>query len=281
MGNKNFFTEVEKIRTISVIGCGWLGFPFGVEMVKSGWKVLGTTTSREKLNSLREAGIEPYLIKLPDESIRHTRLFESETYIINIPPGRRNPDFVKEYSRTIESIINLINRAKAGNLIFVSSTSVYPEDFEIIDEDMQENPSSDAGKAILVAEQIVKRANIPWTILRMGGLAGPGRHPGRFFSGKTKITHGDQVINFLHREDAVGIMKYFTENPSTGDIYNVTAPIHPLKRNFYLLMARNLGIPEPMFDQDHHCLKREISSEKLIRNTRYKFIYPDPMNFTF
>jgi len=280
MGDNNFFSKVKKSQTVSIVGCGWLGLPLAKRLVDVGWHVSGSTTSAEKREMLSNAGIEPYLLELPDGKIDKSPLFQSETYVINIPPGRRKPGVIENYPKSINALLAAIDRSNVQKLIFVSSTSVYPDDVEHIDEEMPELPSTDSGLAILEAERIIKHAGIPWTILRFGGLAGPGRHPGRFFAGKAGLTHGDQAINFIHLDDAVGILKYFVDNPSRGGIFNAVSPIHPMKREFYPLMARNLGLPEPAFKIEHRCKQREISSEKLIREIDYQFIHPDPMNFT-
>ncbi len=281
MEQKKIFRGIKKNQTVSIIGCGWLGLPLAKLLVASEWRVSGSTTSDEKMTLLSNAGIEPYLLQLPDEKITKSPLFHSETYVINIPPSRRKPGVIENYPKSINALLASIDRSKVQRLIFVSSTSVYPDDVEHIDEEMPERPSTDSGLAILEAERIIKHAGISWTFLRFGGLAGPGRHPGRFFAGKSGLTHGDQAINFLHLEDALGILRFFIENPSMGKIYNAVSPLHPSKSEFYPSMARNLGLPEPVFEKGHHCQRREISGEKLIRDTGYQFIHPDPMKYTF
>jgi len=281
MGNKNFFSAGENIRTASVIGCGWLGLPLAQALIKSGWDVKGTTTRLEKMGLLEAAGIKAYLLKLPAEKMGESPLFQSGTYIINIPTGRRDQQSMKDYPTSIETILTHINHQKARNIIFVSSTSVYPDNADIIDEESQEQPSTESGKAILDAERIVKHSGIPWTILRLGGLAGPNRHPGRFLSGKSRIRGGDQVINFVHRDDAIEIIKYFAEHPTHGEIFNVTAPIHPLKRDFYTVMSKAIGAPAPEFDVEHHSQRREISGKKLLAVTNYQFSNPDPLKFSY
>ena len=49
---------------VSVLGCGWLGKPLAIELIKNGHAVKGSTTTNEKINELKENGIEPYLIDI-------------------------------------------------------------------------------------------------------------------------------------------------------------------------------------------------------------------------
>lgn len=49
---------------ISILGCGWLGFPLVKTMIANGFSVKGTTTSENKLSGLISLGINPFLITL-------------------------------------------------------------------------------------------------------------------------------------------------------------------------------------------------------------------------
>ena len=44
---------------ISILGCGWLGFPLAKALLSKGLSVKGSTTSSEKLATLEKAGITP------------------------------------------------------------------------------------------------------------------------------------------------------------------------------------------------------------------------------
>jgi 3-hydroxyisobutyrate dehydrogenase-like beta-hydroxyacid dehydrogenase len=48
---------------ISILGCGWLGFPLGKYLVEKGHFVKGSTTSESKIALLSKVGIEPFLLK--------------------------------------------------------------------------------------------------------------------------------------------------------------------------------------------------------------------------
>ncbi len=85
--------------------------------------------------------------------------------------------------------------------------------------------------------------NLPGTsvdILRLAGLVGPGRHPGRFFAGKT-APDGEHGVNLVHLEDVIGAITLLLQAPKGGHIYNICAPAHPARNVFYPQMARLLG----------------------------------------
>ena len=79
-------------------------------------------------------------------------------------------------------------------------------------------------------------------ILRLAGLVGPSRHPGRFFAGKS-APDGQHVVNLVHLQDVVAAIELLLQAPKGGHIYNLCAPRHPARGLFYPQMARELGLP--------------------------------------
>lgn len=272
----------EGISTVAIIGCGWLGLPLARVLLEDGMIVKGSTTSPTKLNVLKDIGVEPYLLQVPSKILPDPSLFDVDCLVLNLPPGRRNPNVFRDYPMAIAQIVDAFkDLAGFKRIIFVSSTSVYGESIDMIDETTPAVPSTDSGKALLLAEKIVVEDNINSVILRFGGLAGPGRHPGKFLAGKTGLSSGAQSVNFLHLHDAIGVIKYFISNDFGQDLFNVVAPLHPRKDDFYKLMSTKAGLTEPSFDSTGTSYKREISVAKLLKETNYEFKYPDPMRFTF
>ncbi|HEY9117765.1 MAG TPA: NAD(P)-binding domain-containing protein, partial [Roseivirga sp.] len=112
---------------VSVIGCGWLGTPLAEELIQNGHQVLGSTTSANKLNGLRERGIQPILFKLDPMPIgeNFNQLFEADLLIINIPPSSRThpPHF---YEEQIKYLKYRLESSLIKKVVFISSTSYYP-----------------------------------------------------------------------------------------------------------------------------------------------------------
>ena len=50
---------------ISILGCGWLGLPLAKALLKKKFHVNGSTTTVEKLDVLKDEGINPFLIDIP------------------------------------------------------------------------------------------------------------------------------------------------------------------------------------------------------------------------
>lgn len=271
-----------KNNSITVIGCGWLGLPFSEKMLEKGWKVKGTTTSSDKISVLKSMGVEPFLANFPSMEVISESIFNTNNLLINLPPGRRNPDVLQDYPKAIAQILSIARKSEQlCKIVFVSSTSVYGNSIDLIDESTNPSAETDSGKAILLAENLISQCGVPYVILRFGGLAGPGRHPGRFFAGRKELTIGKQSVNFLHLEDAIGVINYMFEHESVSTCFNVVSPMHPNKHDFYTHLTKSLGLEPPTFAENQDGWKREISVKKLLYETDYEFIHPDPMDYTF
>ncbi len=270
-------------NSISIIGCGWLGFPLAKELAKEHWQVKGSTTSEFKLETLKLAEIEPFSIMFPTENSIDPDIFKTKILLINIPPDRKNPDVINSYEEIINQLLqNANNEGKSiEKVIFISSTSVYEKAPGIYEESCNIHPDDEIGRAIVAAEKMIINSGMPYLILRFGGLAGPGRHPGKFLKGRKEIKYGDQSINYLHLDDAIGVIKYFASHEISNEIFNVVAPHHPTKKDFYEKMAKSIGLEPPIFSELASSAKRIISVEKLLNKTDYKYKYPDPMTFEF
>lgn len=89
--------------------------------------------------------------------------------------------------------------------------------------------------------------NLPGTsvdILRLAGLVGPSRHPGRFFAGKS-APDGQHGVNLVHLRDVIAAIELLLQAPKGGRIYNICAPKHPARGVFIRRWPASLGFPSP------------------------------------
>lgn len=265
---------------ISILGCGWLGLPLAIHFLKKGYEVHGSTTSQDKLNRLRDHGINPFLLSFnpqpeqPEDGI----FFEVPVLIINIPPSLRKkpPGF---HSQQIFFINSLIKKSSIKKVIFISSTSVYPDDNPTVDESTDLTTHN---HELLKAESIlIQNSDIKLNILRCGGLMGYDRIPGKYFAGKKNLPEGDKPVNYVHRDDVIGIINDLVIKDVWGEVFNVVAPIHPAKKDIALKTAMQFNLPEPHFALDDKTDYKIVKAEKIKVLLDYKFKYPDPMEFFY
>ncbi|MXO07377.1 NAD-dependent epimerase/dehydratase family protein [Flavobacterium sp. HBTb2-11-1] len=266
------------MKKISILGCGWLGLPLAKTLIAKGNSVNGSTTSENKLPILQDAGINPFLVNIESDGISEnieSFLAESEILIIDIPPKLRAVDPNAEKKAFVEKIKNLIpfiEKSPVNKVLFVSSTSVYGDDNDLVTEETTPNPDTESGKQLVLAEKLLQEnQNFETTILRFGGLIGEDRHPVKFLAGKENLENSDAPINLIHLNDCIGIIEEIIIQSKWNEIFNGVAPFHPTREEFYSQKAIKMNLPQPKFSSEKSNIKKLISSEKIEAILSYKF----------
>ncbi|MGY3055105.1 nucleoside-diphosphate-sugar epimerase [Pedobacter sp. UYEF25] len=259
----------KKYQKISILGCGWFGFSFAIELLKRGYSVKGSTTSAEKLDVFSQVGIVPFLIDFSADGTRSNRdFFDADVLFICIPPKRKSLELI-DYPKKIESIINTTNTST--KIVLISSTSVYGDQNSTVDEESDTDPQTDSGKLVLAAETILRKLRPNQaTVIRFAGLIGPERNPGRFFAGKKNIPNGLAPVNMIHQKDAIGIACTIIEKGAFGKIYNACATNHPSKIVFYTKAAVESKMEKPNFLEEKLSYKI-VKSKNVPKFLNYRF----------
>lgn len=262
---------------ISILGCGWLGLPLAKALLKKGFLAKGSTTSIEKISVLESAGIAPFIIRLEEEKISDSItdfLADSQILIIDIPPklrGNSSENFVAK----IATLIPFVENSTIEKVLFVSSTSVYGEDNELVTEATPLNPDSEGGRQLAIVESLLqKNSRFETTILRFGGLIGDDRNPVRFLSGRENIENPYAPINLIHQDDCIGIIEKIIELDSWNKTYNAVAPFHPTRKEYYTQKAADLNLALPKFVPSNTMAGKTILSDTLKNSLQYSFIKP-------
>jgi nucleoside-diphosphate-sugar epimerase len=269
-------------KTISILGCGWLGLPLGEQLVLAGYSVRGSTTSADKLPVLQQKGIDAYVLRLntaPEGNL--TALLQADTLLINIPPkaGKMGDDF---HPQQIQSLVTALQDSPVKHIIYVSSTSVYPEVSSVVQEADVTTLEQTSAPALFRAEMLVQAlgpARVV-TVLRCGGLMGYDRIPGKYVAGR-QVDSGAVPVNYLHRDDAVGILTSLIDTPLAG-VFNAVSPEHPNREAIYRKSCADFGYALPSFVEPSESVPyKVISPDKLIQATNYQFLYLNPLTFLY
>ena len=262
------------MKKISILGCGWLGFPLAKSLLENGFSIKGSTTSLDKISVLESNGIEAFQIELSEDEIKgeiDSFLATSEILIIDIPPKLRSvksENFVKK----VQNLIPFIEKFKIEKVVFISSTSVYTDDNSIVTEVTKPSPDSESGKQLLVSENLLQsNTNFKTTVIRFGGLIGEDRHPIHFLAGRKNIENPEAPINLIHQADCIGIIESIIEQDCFGETFNAVAPFHPTRKAYYTQKALELHLPIPEFDQTKISVGKTIQSDKVEIVLKYKF----------
>lgn len=257
--------------TIAVLGCGWLGLPLAKHLLAQGHRVLGTTTSPEQLPLLDTVGIEAELLQLgsdfsPTDEARLTAfLSQASTLVLNVPPRAA---VAGGYPQLLRPVHRAVAAARMQAVLFVSTTGVYPDEPRLMRETDAVSTRDAASDVLRTEGHFVPRYG-QWqsTVVRLGGLIGPGRAPGRFLAGRRNLLQGDAPTNLLHLTDAVGVLGTIIGQGIWGHTLNVCAQSHPLRREFYPAAAAFLGLEPPVFQPGG-------GTSKIIDSTRLRSLVP-------
>lgn len=271
-------------KSVSIIGCGWLGLPLAEKLIAEGYTVKGSTTTPSKLPLLETAGITPFLIDLPGTPFATLAGFlDSELLVVNIPPNRRDPDVEKHHSAQMRYLYEAVCKSGIKRVVFVSSTSVYAPLLRSVTEAYTalNTPATASGRALRRIEQLWLHPDKPFTttILRMAGLVGGNRHPVMYLAGKTNLPNADAPVNLVHLQDCLAVVTLVLNNPPRSAVYNICADEHPTRQQFYTFAAQKLGLEPPQFLPTKSAGFNIIDNSLFKKDYHYQYQYPNPMLF--
>lgn len=262
-------------KTLGIIGCGWLGLPLAKALIKEGYNVHGSTTSKSKLNELSKEGIKPYLLVLQTESIIgpiEEFIAAIDILILNVPPKMRAENAPSFYKK-IQTLQEKLPQEKQLQILFVSSISVYGNVKGVITEDADPQPISSSGIELLASERLFQnRYGDKISIVRFGGLIGDKRHPVKQLSGRTGLKNGNDPVNLIHLDDCIRLITYLLRNNNWGQIINAVYPLHPPKNEYYERQAKKRGLSPPIYDNNQDDMNGKIVKSKYfpINNVVFK-----------
>jgi nucleoside-diphosphate-sugar epimerase len=254
------------LRTISILGSGWLGLPLARHFTASGYTVKASTRSESRTAEIQAVNAEPFVVDIHASSDISPAFLQADVLIINIPSKN-----VEAFNRLTESIAG----SGIKNILFVSSTGVYDDVDTIVHESDYQHLKTGP---LLEIENVFRRLEkVKITIVRFGGLIGYSRHPGRFFRPGAVLNNPDAPVNLIHRDDCIAIISEIVRQGVWGEVFNCCADTHPTKREFYTLAAESIGNAPPELGETTPGTGKTISNDRVKKLLRYEFIHPDLM----
>lgn len=268
------------MKKVAIVGLGWLGMPLAMALTARGWQVTGSKTTPDGVEAARMCGIEGCQLNLTPElecdADELEALLAVDALVVTLPASRT----VAGGENYLRAVQNLVDSALAFNvprIIFTSSTSVYGDGNGVVKEQSPLQPVTVAGKTLVELENWLH--DLPGTsvdIVRLAGLVGPKRHPGRFLAGKTEVRDGEHGVNLVHLDDVVEAMMLLLQTPKGGRTYNLCAPAHPARQDFYPAVARQLGLTPPTFAPAAREKGKLVDGSKICDELGFEYRYPDP-----
>ena len=145
------------ISEISILGCGWLGLPLAIKLKEAGFLVRGSVRSLEALIHLNNNRIEGDIIDVDETGFisDSSQFWECDLLIISLPPGRKSGKVALFYQK-MKHVVERINSTQIKQVLFISSTSVYPATGIEVDEKSKATGSTPSGVVLGKVEQLLK-----------------------------------------------------------------------------------------------------------------------------
>ena len=269
--------------TVGIVGCGWLGQALAKSLMAEGTFVLASYQSQSTLEKLKLLNIPATPLTLPcavnNENVMvgvDKALFEQEVLVIAIPPQLKKGKV--DYPLKIQQLVALAEVGKTKHIILLNSTAIYNGIDGEVDENQVLNLSAEKVATLVEAECAVQEFSKQVHILRLAGLVGPKRHPGKFLQSGRMFTGASAQVNLVHQTDVVNIIKLLIKNSTelSSGIYNVVSSTQVDRKTYYQTAAKALGITPPAFEQETTSKSgKKVMGDKLRNNLGYSYVYDD------
>ena len=253
------------MKAITILGTGWLGLELALDL-KQKYKIKVSSRTAEKIKIYEDEGLASYILN-EDNLDSLEQLLETNYLFINFPPSKFN-----DYVSFLSKIYNHKSIKNIQKIIFISSTSIYPNIQGLFDEEYEIKESS--SKLVFEAENLIKEKSD--VIFRVAGLVGGSRYFGKRSANKV-VEYPKTPINFVHRNDVIEATKFVIENDING-IFNLCSKEHPTKEEIYSFNSKKYDFEKPIFLDNKEFLNRLIDGSKI---EKLGFIYKYNNAFEF
>jgi nucleoside-diphosphate-sugar epimerase len=267
---------------ILIAGCGDLGTALGLDLWKAGHQVWGLKRNPASL----PAEILPLAADLTRASSLSVVPPDLDyVFYTAAADGFSEASYRAAYVVGLENVLAVLRAGKQRprRLFFTSSTAVYAQhQGEWVDEDSPAVAESFAGRCLRQGESLLWTSAYPSTIIRFGGIYGPGRSrliDSVRYGTATCVENPPVYTNRIHRDDGAAVLRHLMEFTDTAPLYlgvdDEPAPQCQVLR----WLAERLGVPGPTVvsvptDAEASMRGNKRCSNRRLRASGFRFRYP-------
>ena len=235
-------------RDVFVVGCGYTGFKVAQHEQERGAQIRALVRSPSSAEHLRASGIEPVPGDLDGPASLLALPVDDSIIYYFVPPPANGVDDPR-----LRTLLDAIRpQAQPRRIVLLSTTGVYGDcDGTWVDEEREPNPQTDRARRRLAAEQELRAwartHGVPFAILRVAGIYGPGRLPiERLQRGSPVLREAESPwSNRVHVDDLVSACLAAADHASSGRIYNISDGHPTTMTNYFNSVADACGLPRP------------------------------------
>lgn len=233
---------------ILIFGCGDTGQRVALHYLAQQRPVAGVVRSEASRRTLLNAGIESFLIDL-DSPITSVSLPSQDAHIFYMvpPPDRGDSD-----PRLRNMLTVLEQTGSPARILYISTTGVYGDcEGRWIDETAPLAPATPRAQRRVAAETALREwcdaHHVPWIILRVPAIYGPGRLPlERLRSGMPALEpQACGYTNRIHIDDLAHICIKVMNDAPDNTVYNVSDGNPSTFTDYLMLLAELTSLPKP------------------------------------
>ena len=265
--------------TLLSIGHGYCAAALAERLVPEGWRIIGTSRSAGRLESLAAHGVEPVL--WPGTAL--APLLVQATHVLSsiAPEDDGDPILATEGAALAAAPVRWVG--------YLSTTGVYGDHGGgWVDEDTPLTPSTRRGQARVRAEQEWQALPLPLHIFRLAGIYGPGRGPFEKVRDGTarRIVKPGQVFSRIHVDDIAQALHASMNAPAPGAVYNICDDDPAPPEDVLSYAARLMGLPEPLSEdwdtapmspmaRSFYAESKRVRNDRMKRDLGVRLIHPD------
>lgn len=269
-------------KRVLIAGCGYVGRELARRLADSGHRVWGLSRHPGGLPE----GVEPVAADLTDPTALRDLPEGLDAVVYSAAAGGFDPNAYRAaYVDGPRHLLAAIERngSDPRRVIFTSSTGVYGQTGgKEVDEDSPADAEHFSGSFVRDGEEVFLSGPFPATVVRLGGIYGPGRTRtiDRVRRGEATCEEGEtSYTNRIHRDDAAGAIAHLLALDSPEKIYNVVDTDPAERCEVLRWLAERLGVEPPRTVEGGKDGSRRSRSNKRVSSRRlqesgYEFQYP-------
>ncbi len=277
------------MHRVLIVGCGYVG----LAVARVCWEankntpLFALTRSAARVEELRRAGLEPVIGQW-----RHPASLDLPTVntVLIAVPHREDGGLGKDTH--VQGLENLLQHLPTGwsKLIYLSTTGVYGDAHEVVDESTPTEPTRIGPQIAVAAEQFLQQKWLEQEysakqliIIRLAGIYGPGRIPlaEKLRSGQPLQVPQDGWLNMAHVSDIAAMLADVIHRPMQHRLYVFSDGQAVPRLEFYRYLAGLCGVAEPLFvtpeptsSRSQRAGSKRVNPQRLVNELEFKFHFP-------
>ena len=266
---------------VGILGLGYLGsYLYKLIPENGSWGTKRNISNREQ-----QGKIETFAYDWGEPKTWNQLPHHDVDLLLTIPPLLENPD--NEVERLVDWCEWMkVHRSNLTNLVYISSTGVYPNLSGIWDEDQVCEPESNSGKLRLVTEKVLSQY-FDCKVIRPGAIYGANRHIAQRLLRNEPLYASNRIVHRIHVKDLAAIVLSALKDRSFPEIVNAVDKEASTSLTVLLWMIQNIVMPKNIKQKLSESLAKEkdstsgnpiqrrISNDRLLHQVGYSFQFPD------